>query len=251
MRWDTCGLCEQEYHGVVACALRWACWKTYSGRPETDDTRSMAMTTLGNGLSCARHHADALSVQEARLSLMRRVGAPEEHMLAVQGNLASTYVMVGQLEQALRMQREVYSRRVMLNGKEHSETLTAAGNYALNLVDLAAYNYETSLTTLGRFEEAKALMRKTIPETQRVLGEGHEVTLRMRCVYAMALYQVRNKDSNATLDDLREAVTTLEDSERIGRRVFGSAHPTVVSIEKSLRESRAALSARAREGQRA
>ena len=183
--------------------------------------------------------------------MMRRVGAPEEHMLAVQGNLASTYVMVGQLEQALRMQREVYSRRVMLNGKEHSETLTAAGNYALNLVDLAAYNYETSLTTLGRFEEAKALMRKTIPETQRVLGEGHEVTLRMRCVYAMALYQVRNKDSNATLDDLREAVTTLEDSERIGRRVFGSAHPTVVSIEKSLRESRAALSARAREGQRA
>ena len=33
----------------------------------------------------------------------------------------------------------------------------------------------------------------------------------------MALYQ----DPRATLDDLREAVTTLEDTERIARRVFG------------------------------
>ena len=28
-RWHTCGLCEQDYHGVVYCALGWACWKTY------------------------------------------------------------------------------------------------------------------------------------------------------------------------------------------------------------------------------
>ena len=35
-RWHTCSLCEQEYHGVVRCALGWACWKTYVGRPETN-----------------------------------------------------------------------------------------------------------------------------------------------------------------------------------------------------------------------
>ena len=35
-RWFTCSLCEQDYHGVVRCALGWACWKTYVGRPETD-----------------------------------------------------------------------------------------------------------------------------------------------------------------------------------------------------------------------
>ena len=33
------------------------------------------------------------------------------------------------------------------------------------------------------------------------------------------------KDPGATLDDLREAVTTLEESERIARRVLGGAHP--------------------------
>ena len=36
-RWHACSLCEQNYHGVVWCALGWACWKTYLGRPETED----------------------------------------------------------------------------------------------------------------------------------------------------------------------------------------------------------------------
>ena len=35
----------------------------------------------------------------------------------------------------------------------------------------------------------------------------------------------------ATLDDLREAVTTLEDTERIARRVLGGAHPITEDIE--------------------
>ena len=53
-----------------------------------------------------------------------------------------------------------------------------------------------------------------------------------------------HKDKRATLADLREAVTTLEDSERIARRVFGSAHPLVANIEVFLRDARAALRAR-------
>ena len=62
----------------------------------------------------------------------------------------------------------------------------------------------------------------------------------MRWVYAEALF---NADG-ATLDDLREAVTTLEDTERTARRVFGGAHPLAVQIEESLREARAVLCAR-------
>jgi hypothetical protein len=48
----------------------------------------------------------------------------------------------------------------------------------------------------------------------------------------------------ATLDDLREAVTTLEDAGRIARRVFGGGHPLTATFEHHLRESRAALRAR-------
>ena len=65
----------------------------------------------------------------------------------------------------------------------------------------------------------------------------------MRSSYAHALYN----DPSASLDDLREAVTTLEDAERIARRVLGGAHPVIVDMERSLRVARAAL--RAREAQ--
>ena len=62
----------------------------------------------------------------------------------------------------------------------------------------------------------------------------------MRWIYAEAQY----KDDRATLEDLREAVTTLEETTRIARRVLGGAHPTTTGIERCLRESRAALCAR-------
>ena len=83
-------------------------------------------------------------------------------------------------------------------------------------------------------------MRKTVPKARRVLGEAHEITLGMRQNYAMSLYQ----DPTSTLDDLREAVTTLEETERTMRRVFGGAHPTTVNIGRGLRNARAALATR-------
>ena len=41
---------EGTGHGVVKCALGWACWKTYLRRPEADQTRGSAMTLLAIGL---------------------------------------------------------------------------------------------------------------------------------------------------------------------------------------------------------
>ena len=84
-RWNACSLCEQQYHGVVACAVGWACWKTYVGRPETDKSRRFAMTELANGLGMAGRHEEELSVREAELSTLRRIGAPVQHMLIVEG----------------------------------------------------------------------------------------------------------------------------------------------------------------------
>jgi len=227
-RWHTCSLCEQRYHGVVYCALGWACWKTYVGRPEKDQARCLAMGVLGSGLSEANHHEDALSVREANLSMMRRLGAPEHNILVAQSCLANTYRALGRSEQALQLKRDVYSGRVELNGEEHRETLVAALNYAASLSDLE------------RFEEVRALMRKTMPVARRVLEEGNELTLKLRCGYTFALY----KDPAATLDDLREAVRTLEAAEGIARRVLGGAHPTTENIEETLRDARAALRAR-------
>ena len=80
-------------------------------------------------------------------------------------------------------------------------------------------------------------MRKMMPVARRVLGETRELTLKMRWLYAMTLY----KDPGATLDGLREAVTTLVEIERTARRVLGSAHPVAAAIESRLLNARAAL----------
>ena len=224
-RWYACRLCEQEYHGVVKCALGWACWKAYVGRPEADQVHNMAIGQLGSGLHEAGHHDDALSVQEAELAMMRRLGAPEGIILVVQSNLANTYASLGRIEESLLLKRDVYSATLKLYGEEHIETLREANNYT------------NSLCRLERYAEAKALFRKMLPVARRVLGEGHEVTLRMRWNYADAL----RFDDGATLDDICEGVETLEEIEPTARRVLGSAHPLAAGIERSLRAVRAAI----------
>ena len=228
-RWTKCSLCEQEYHGVVACALGWACWKTYVGRPETDQVRSMAMKLLGIGLSDAENYEDALIVLEAELAMLRRLGASETRILAAQCNLAITYDQLGRDEEALSMKRDVYCGRLELNGEEHQDTLIAANNYA------------SSLVKLERFEQAKALLRKTMPVARRVLGECSDTTLVLRLNYAKAFYQ---DAPAATLDDLREAVTTLECVARTYKRVFGKSHPEDRWVQGAMEEARAKLAAR-------
>ena len=59
-------------------------------------------------------------------------------------------------------------------------------------------------------------------------------------IYAEALY----RDPDTTLDDLREAVNTLENTERTVRRILGGAHPLAVDFGRHLQRSRAALRAR-------
>ena len=62
----------------------------------------------------------------------------------------------------------------------------------------------------------------------------------MRWTCAVALYS----DKGATLDELREAVTTLEEIGPIARRVLGGAHPLTKGMEAELQNAQAALRAR-------
>jgi len=114
-----------------------------------------------------------------------------------------------------------------LNGQENARTI------------IEAHNYASCLGRLKRYAEVKTLLRNLIPVAQRVLGDCNDRTLSMQYGYAWALYR---KDG-ATLGDLRESVTTLEDTARIRRRVFGDAHPATTDVEKCLKSVRAVLRA--------
>jgi hypothetical protein len=158
---------------------------------------------------------------------MRRNGAAEYAILAVQSNLAGTYSELGRHEDALQLKQDTYFGTLKARGEENSLTLFSAASYAATLVDLR------------RFKEARLLLLKTIPVGQRVFGESHEFTLKVRSTFATALYN----DAGATLYDLREAVKILEATEPTARQVFGNAHPTSVHVGDSLRDARAALGA--------
>ena len=96
------------------------------------------------------------------------------------------------------------------------------------------------MSRLGRYKEAKSVLRKILPVEQRLLGKENRTTFKTRCLYARVLYC----DPGATLDDVREAVTTLEEIDRAARRVLGGAHPTTTLIEDALRDARSVLRAR-------
>ena len=62
----------------------------------------------------------------------------------------------------------------------------------------------------------------------------------MKFNHARTLYE----NPDATLDDLREAVTTFDETERIARRVLGGAHPLAQGTEVELQNAQALLRAR-------
>ena len=229
-RWHKCGLCKQDYYGIVRTALGWACWKTYLGRPELHWAPTSAMMQLGNGLLGIGQYDDALSVKETELAMMRRLGESAENILTAQGNLAVTYATLERYELALRMKRIVYYGYLRLKGKEHTDTLVSANNYA------------DSLIQLERYRTVMCLLRETLPIARRVLEECDETMLRLRVNYARALCVVSADAVTGTSpDDLREAVTTLEEIEPIARRVFGDDHLFGDQVEHFLRESRGLL----------
>ena len=78
-----------------------------------------------------------------------------------------------------------------------------------------------SLNGLQRFQQKPRYWRKTLPVARRILGKSNEITLRM--VGTMRMHSAVTP--GATLDDLREAVMTLEDAAQVVRRVLGGANP--------------------------
>ena len=82
------------------------------------------------------------------------------------------------------------------------------------------------------------------PGRDRALLRWNDASARKSHHRAPADAQVLVADPGATLDDLREAVETLEETEPIVRRILGGANPTLVPIVRALRAARAKLNAR-------
>ena len=84
-----------------------------------------------------------------------------------------------------------------------------------------AMSSEVSPESVSAVDEARALLVKTIPASQRTLGPDHEYTLGLQSKYGLTFTVV----DEVSRDDLTEGVVMMEDILRKARRIFGVAHP--------------------------
>ena len=225
-RWDKCGLCGQHYQGVVQCALAWACWKTYVGRPETDVNRCSATCLLGQALIAKGDVQTALAAFEAHLDMQRRL-RPSQDVLHVETEIADCYSALGRHKEAIDLRRAVYDKSLAKDGPTGVMVIV----YGIYLAQSLVGDYF--------FEEAKTFMRDLLPKAVSVLGNQDHDTLILQVLYAEAVY----KDAFSSLDEQREVIATLEDCQRIARQVFGASHPRCRDVERTLESARERLSA--------
>ena len=228
MRWLACSLCEQQYHGFVACALGFACWKTYVGRSDEEflPLQSAAMSALGFGLQSCGRPADAIVAYEAVAS---GEGSSDYARVDTLNNIAVCLGETGKHEEALSLRRRIYAIYKADRSRVPATTYFSAAD---NLVN--------SLQVSGLFNESKTLLHDIVPEARRTLGPEAPLTLslRRRCVSGLIHQSVIGPERIIPIDNLREAIALYEDIVPIYQRVFGSAHPETKKVHRSLVRAR-------------
>jgi len=208
VRWLTCSLCEQDYHGAVQCALGWACWKTHLGRPEANGLQMSAMAFLANGLYSSNMLEESLAIYAACHAMTLRYGFAEDspECISIRANMANCHADMGNQLESLDIFRKLHKLKLRTN--EEELCLSSALSLSISLVENTHY------------AEAKELASAQISVCQRVHGAENHVTLKFRSTYAEAMAN----DPAASLDDLIEAEETLADVGRVMKRVLGISH---------------------------
>ena len=180
MRWETCSLCKQDHRGVVKCALGWAIWKTYLGRPETDPARRVAMHQLAMGLDEANKTNEGLEILRAEVAMIERVCPNNtDALLTCKGNIAFCCARLGQKEEALALRREIYATTKATIGPQDPRTIRIALNLACSLREV-------------NLAECMSLVRETMPIAKQVFGADSDLHLRFR----LDLWRLHHKRRN-------------------------------------------------------
>ena len=236
-RWYACNQCEQWYHGKAGCALGWACWKTYVGRPlETSTRRVEALTVLGNALFMTGDEHGGIDPESAKMALKVYEVAlavrvkhysfdPQGQIITLKGNIAGCLSELGRTAEAIVARRGIFDQLKQVGGVANPDTLLAGANLTIDMI------------RLQRIDELDAFLRENdlLVTTQRVLGPEHENTIRLKWAHAHALRVDKSTDA------VRGVVEALEDVCLTSRRVFGNEHPQTLGYEQGLAGAREIL----------
>ena len=128
-------------------------------------------------------------------------------------NLAMTYYLLGQLDQALPLIEKAYHYRLEALGEKHPETLESMNNLAVIYKDL------------GRLADALSLLEKGYRLAKKGLGDKHLYTI-IGLNQLAYLYQ--------ELGRLDEALPLFEKSHQMAKTVLGEKHFQTLHILNNL-----------------
>ena len=235
-RWYACNQCEQWYHGKAGCALGWACWKTYAGRPlETSTRRVEALMVLGNALFMTGGERGGIDPESAKIALkvyevalavrLKHYPWDTGNIITLKGNIAGCLSELGRTAEAVVARRGIFDQLKQAHGVANPDTLLAGANLTIDMI------------RLQRIDELDAFLREyeLLVTAQRVLGPEHEHTIRLKWAHAHALRVDKSTDA------VRAHVAAMEDVCRTSRRVFGNEHPQTLGYEQGLAIARKIL----------
>ena len=156
-RWETCSLCGLYFHSDVAHALGWACWKTYLGRPESDEFRKNSMVVLAWGLRCVGRYEEAVVICDAYRELNQR--DPEKRM-----NVVMTLQLTNTESHCLSKLRR-YDDALDVDRWALRVATSAYGELDVDSLE-AANNLGQSLADLGRYQEARTLLHDSLQKSK-------------------------------------------------------------------------------------
>ena len=158
---------------------------------------------------------------------MRR-GHPEWPTLdSIENNLANAYILASRAE-LLPLRRRIYARRLRLFGVYHEHSIEAA------------VNLSSILCGRGLGVEARSLILTHIPKSVLkmdydgpCMAEYHKLNV----IYAGTFLE----DKDASMEEVREAVTLLESANEWEKRTLGPDHPQTVNSQGILESAREKL----------
>lgn len=203
------GLSQFSIHTLIARTLRFC---DAPGTARRAQLEAAAVQVLVQRMALAadiRRHADLQLILPHVQWLARRLDDPRR--LALAGWLGRRASEAGHYRDAERWCRAEREARIALQGEDHEGTLRACHNLAI------------VLSSLGEYQEARALDEQVLKWRRRELGEAHQDTLASASNLANLLQRAGN---------IAEGLALREATFEIAHRELGDEHRlTLVSME--------------------
>jgi tetratricopeptide (TPR) repeat protein len=143
----------------------------------------------------------------------QQLGSDDHHTLQAANSLATAHHLMGQYDDARRLNEDTLARKRRVLGEDHLGTLASANNLAI------------ALDQLGDHQAARELAEDTVGRLRRVLGEDHPRTLASSTNLAHDLHE---------LGEYQAARELNEDILARTQRVLGEEHPDTLASSTNL-----------------